>query len=236
MTVKISVIIPAYNEEAYIENCLKSLKEQTVQPFEVIVIDNNSKDRTNEIAKRLADKVIFEKKQGVVYALNTGVNAAKGNVVAFIGGDCIADKNWLCGIKTAFEKNSRVVEVYGPIASMDRNNRKLRFVYYFIWHVVAKTLSHTPIAMAPGGNSAVRRDAFLQAGGYDPMMVPGEDIELSTRLRKIGKLRFIANSKVYASTRRFDQNSVWKETKGWLKVFFRIIIRRPKKYEYFKYD
>lgn len=236
MSVNISVVIPAYNEEKHIVACLESIRSQSIKPMEIIVVDNNCSDKTHDLAKGLADKIIKEKRQGVVFALNTGVAHAKGDIVAFMGADCIADKDWIKGISIAFEKNPGLVEVYGPIGSLDRKNKKLVFAYYFIWHVVAKALSITPIAMAPGGNSAVRKKAFEQTRGYDPKMVPGEDIELSTRLRKVGKLKFIENSKVFASTRRFEKNGVWRETKGWVKVFFRMTLRRPKTYKYFEYE
>lgn len=235
MGVTISVVIPAYNEEEHIETCLESIRSQSVKPYEVIVVNNNSTDRTEEKARRLADRVVFEGEQGVVYALNAGIRAARGDVVAFMGGDCVADREWIKAIRLAFEKED-LIGVFGPIASMDRRSKKMRFSYYFIWHVVAKTLSHTPIAMAPGGNCAIRRKAIIEAGGYDPDMVPGEDIEISRRLRKLGKLKFIENAKIYASTRRFEENGVWRETKNWLKVFFRMVGKRPKKYDYFNYD
>jgi glycosyltransferase involved in cell wall biosynthesis len=234
MSPKISVVIPAYNEEEHIGRCLESVRRQTVKPYEVIVVDNNSTDRTEEISGKLADRVVFEGNQGVIHALNRGIKAAGGDVVAFMGGDCVADRNWIKAIKLAFEKED-LVGVFGPIYSMDRESKKMRFSYYFIWHVVAKTLSHTPMVMAPGGNCAIRRDAITKVGGYNPDMVPGEDIEISRRLRKLGKLKFTESAKIYASTRRFEENGVWRETKNWLKVFFRMIGRRPKKYDYFRY-
>ena len=231
---RISVLIPAYNEERYIEACLRSIRAQTEKPYELIVINNNSKDKTGELAAKLADRIIFEPRLGVVHALNAGIKAARGDYVAITGADCIADKNWIKSIRLALRDEP--VAVFGPIYSLSRRNKKLRFVYYFIWHVVAKTLSHTSISMAPGGNCALKRSAVIAAGGYDPAMVPGEDIELTKRIRKMGKLRFVDSAKVFASTRRFEENGVWKETKNWLKVFFRMEAGRPKTYKYFKYE
>ncbi len=73
----ISVVIPAYNEENYIEACLKSLRNQkTNVPYEIVVCDNNSTDRTVEIAKKYADKVVYERRQGIGYARNKGVSAS----------------------------------------------------------------------------------------------------------------------------------------------------------------
>jgi len=233
--VRISVVIPAYNEEKNIEACLRSIGAQAERPYEVIVVNNRSTDGTGMKASKLADRVVFEPKRGVVHALNAGVKAATGDYVAFMGADCVADRNWIRAIRMALEQDD-LIGVFGPIYSMDRRSSKLRFSYYFIWHVVSKTLSHTPLAMAPGGNCAIRRRAIIEAGGYNPAMVPGEDIELARRLRKMGKLKFIENAKVFASTRRFEKNGVWKETKNWFKVFIRMELRRPKAYDYFEYD
>ncbi|MCX7955942.1 MAG: glycosyltransferase family 2 protein, partial [Patescibacteria group bacterium] len=80
----ISIIIPAYNEEKYIENALKSLVNQTEKPDEVIVVDNNCTDKTIKIAKKyqkkLPLKIIHETKQGIAYSRNTGFNKAKGEI------------------------------------------------------------------------------------------------------------------------------------------------------------
>jgi glycosyltransferase involved in cell wall biosynthesis len=75
--VKISVIIPAFNEEKFLGNCLFSLKEQNFKDFGIIVVDNNSTDKTAEIAKKFGAILVSEKNQGVAFARNRGVQRNK---------------------------------------------------------------------------------------------------------------------------------------------------------------
>ncbi|GIW67109.1 MAG: hypothetical protein KatS3mg095_1007 [Candidatus Parcubacteria bacterium] len=81
---KISVIIPAYNEEKGIENTLKRIPKEV---FEIIVVDNNSTDKTAEIAKKLGAKVVKETKQGYGYALQKGFNIAQGDIIVTLDAD-----------------------------------------------------------------------------------------------------------------------------------------------------
>ncbi|MFH0875476.1 MAG: glycosyltransferase family 2 protein, partial [archaeon] len=85
----ISVIIPAYNEEKCITECLNSLKNQQFKDFELIVIDNNSKDSTSKIAKQYTKKVFLCKEQGISSARNFGAKKAKGKILCFIDADGI---------------------------------------------------------------------------------------------------------------------------------------------------
>jgi glycosyltransferase involved in cell wall biosynthesis len=73
----ISVIIPAFNEEEFLGNCLLSLKKQDFKDFEIIVVDNNSTDKTGEIAKKFGVILVSEKNQGVAFARNIGVQRNK---------------------------------------------------------------------------------------------------------------------------------------------------------------
>lgn len=93
---RISLIIPAFNEASHIGPCLDSIAAQTVQPFEVIVVDNNSTDETLGILKKyLFVRVVKEKNQGVVFARNLGFNSAKGDIIGRIDADVILPANWI---------------------------------------------------------------------------------------------------------------------------------------------
>ncbi|GAC1386980.1 MAG: hypothetical protein NVS1B7_6430 [Candidatus Saccharimonadales bacterium] len=92
----LSLVIPAYNEESYLKACLDSVANQTVQPLEVIIVDNNSTDKTQQIAEQYPFiTVVHETMQGVVYARNKGFNAAKGDIIGRIDADTILDPNWV---------------------------------------------------------------------------------------------------------------------------------------------
>jgi glycosyltransferase involved in cell wall biosynthesis len=93
---RISIIIPAYNEERYLASCLESVAAQTVRPYEVIVVDNNSHDKTAEIARRYPFvKLLHEPRQGIVYARNAGFDAASGDILARTDADVVLPPDWL---------------------------------------------------------------------------------------------------------------------------------------------
>jgi glycosyltransferase involved in cell wall biosynthesis len=104
MSKSLSIIIPVYNEELQLENCLRSIEAQTVQPDEVIVVDNNSTDRSVEIARKFAFvRVVHESHQGRGFAYSTGFNAAKSDILGRINGDSILLPDWVERVKRDFE-------------------------------------------------------------------------------------------------------------------------------------
>lgn len=102
---KISLIIPVYNEEKYITGCLESIKNQKIMPDEVIIVDNNCSDNTLSIVKEYSFvKVVHEKKQGMIAARNAGFNAAKNEIIARCDADVKLPSNWVTRIKRNFAR------------------------------------------------------------------------------------------------------------------------------------
>ena len=99
---KLSLIIPVYNEEAYIGACLESVMRQTEKPDEVIVVDNNSTDRTVEIVTHYPVRILPEKKQGMIPARNAGFNAAQYDIIARCDADGVLPEDWVARIKQNF--------------------------------------------------------------------------------------------------------------------------------------
>lgn len=92
----LSIVIPVYNEAAHLRACLDAIAVQTVKPSEVIVVDNNSTDSSQEIAESFPFvRVIKEKKQGIVYARDAGFNAATSDIIGRIDGDTRLPRNWV---------------------------------------------------------------------------------------------------------------------------------------------
>src|SRR5688500_17107775 len=90
-----SVVIPVYNEADSLDLCLSAIAAQTTQPFEVIVVDNNSTDTTAEIAASYPFvRLVYESRQGVVHARNTGFNLAQGDIIARIDADTVIESGW----------------------------------------------------------------------------------------------------------------------------------------------
>jgi len=100
---KVSVVIPVYNEEKYIGACLKSLQNQREKPDEIIVVDNNCTDNTVTIAKQYPVRIVKEKKQGMSHARNAGFDAARYDIIARCDADAIAPPRWIEKIKSIFE-------------------------------------------------------------------------------------------------------------------------------------
>ncbi len=91
----LSLVIPAYNEERHLAACLDAVSRQAVMPSEVIVVDNNSTDRTAEIARSYPFvRVVQEPRQGIVFARNAGFDAARGDIIGRIDADTIIPSDW----------------------------------------------------------------------------------------------------------------------------------------------
>jgi glycosyltransferase involved in cell wall biosynthesis len=92
----LSIVIPVYNEQDHIKACLDAIKLQTVQPFEVVVVDNNSTDKTADIARQYSFvRIVREEKQGIVFARDAGFDAARGDIIGRIDGDSIIPHDWV---------------------------------------------------------------------------------------------------------------------------------------------
>lgn len=114
----VSVVIPAYNEEEYIGRCLKSLKEQTVAPYEIIVVDNNCTDSTAEVARQYGVTVLREKEQGMIPARNAGYTAAKGDLIARTDSDAVLPPDWIAKIQKVWSEGHPAA-LSGPITYYD---------------------------------------------------------------------------------------------------------------------
>lgn len=226
---KISVVIPAYNEEEFLAKTLESLKNQDFREFEIIVVDNNSTDKTAEIAKIFGAKVIFEPKRGVGPARQRGFLAAKGEIVATTDADTILPKNWLSKIFEEFEKDSKLVafgglcHLYsGPI--LVRVLSKIFLVYFggILWKI--RTLI-TGNCYLIGSNLAVRKSAFLKIGGFNENLKSQEDGDLAERIKKIGKVKFDPKFLVLTSGRRFNFGLLAGFFQYWFNSFLKFIKR-----------
>lgn len=95
---KVTIIITVYNEEKYIEKCLNSLKKQTFNNWEIIIVDDGSKDNTKNLIKKLKFKnlkYLYQKHLGLATARNLGAKKAKGEILVFLDGDMFFSKNFL---------------------------------------------------------------------------------------------------------------------------------------------
>ena len=106
MRKSLSIVIPAYNEERYLPACLDAIAAQTVKPDEVIVVDNNSSDKTSEVARSYPFvRLLHESQQGRVYARNCGFNAARGELIGRIDADTILPPDWVAQIQAFYDED-----------------------------------------------------------------------------------------------------------------------------------
>jgi glycosyltransferase involved in cell wall biosynthesis len=211
----ISVVIPAFNEEKLLPQCLEALATQTTkQHFEVIVVDNNSTDRTAEIArsyaKRLNLRLLLEKKRGRGAARKRGFAEAKGDIVFSTDADARVPPDWIERLLPYF-KDRKVVGVSGPCLVNDLvwwKNIVVNVTQPTMMHVYRLFMGHYWLA---GFNFAIRKRVYLDSGGFDARLHGLEDTELAMRVSQLGKIRCVP-VKVTFSGRRFSGNF-------WLGIF-----------------
>jgi len=205
---KISVVIPTLNEEKYIGKCLESIRDQKVE-CEIIVVDSNSSDKTVEIAKKYADRVLVNE-VGIAINRQLGAEMASGDIIITTDADCIFSKNWLNNLCRHFN-NKEVVCVSGPTIPIPEESNFIDRLCYWIGNQFIRFLHIFKICWFRGSNTAYRKDVFLKSGGYNPKMLAREDSELSTRLSKFGKTIFDTKAVVMTSMRR-------RKAMGWIKT------------------
>lgn len=216
----ISVVVPTYNEENFIEKCLLSLKNQSLprHKYEVIVSDSSSTDNTVKIAKEHADKVVKCKKVSAGFGRNYGAKNSNGELLAFIDADTLASRNWLKGIK---EGLSEAVACTGPVRALEKDVFYLRaFMRWWSFQSRASTLLGVPVF--PGFNFSVRRKEFEEMNGFNSRDVTNEDLDLSLSLKKLGPVGFNSKMLVHTSTRRFREKSIFYNIKNaWNYILFK---------------
>ena len=197
--IRTSVIIPAYNAEKHIENCLRAVEAQTSQPLEIIVIDDGSKDNTRTIVKTFPDVKFFsQQNQGPAKARNVGAQKAKGEIIVFLDSDCVPEKNWLeemlkpfsdekvIGVQGAYKTNQTAV-----VAQFDQMDIEYRY---------ERMKRAKKLDWIGSYSAAYHKKEFEKFKGFDESFpkASGEDAELSYRIAEAGgKLVFNPHAIVF---------------------------------------
>jgi len=157
---RISIVIPVYNEADHLRACLEAIAVQTVAPFEVLVVDNNSTDGSRRLAEQFPFvTLVGEPRQGVVYARDRGFNAARGDIIGRIDADSIVNVNWVETIERLFDDDRSLTAVTGRVRYYNLALRgALDKADFLIRRHMARVLGRE-IAMQ-GANMAVRRSAW----------------------------------------------------------------------------
>lgn len=214
---KISFVVPAYNEEARIEKCVRSILdalEEFDHEAEVIVVNNASSDRTRDIAQSIDGiRVVDQPIKGLVHARQAGYDAAAGELVANIDADTIMPSGWIETVIDEFEGEPELVALSGPFYYFDLSPFR-RFwvkIFYGIGYIsyLFNRFVLNAGSMLQGGNFVVRRSALEQIGGFDTSIrFYGEDTDVARRLHKIGKVRWTFRLPIHASGRRLQHEGL----------------------------
>lgn len=173
---RVSVVIPALNEESRIGSCLQSIRAQKI-PCELIVIDNGSTDRTPEISKIYCDKVLIRPHMTIANMRALGVEESSGDIIVSTDADCIAPTNWLEELVNPFQ-DPDVILVGGPFRPTNPG-----FLSRFFCFLSVKSQF---FGLFGGANMAFRKTMYHKTSGYANAK-RAEDWTLSWNLRKLGK-------------------------------------------------
>lgn len=174
----VSVVVPTKNSSKFLGECLESIKNQSYQNIEIIVVDNNSTDDTKEIARKYTEKV-FNKGPERSAQRNYGVKRSQGEYIAIIDSDMRLSEMVIENCVKNISEDLSVQGIIIPEESFGEGFwaqcKKLERSFYVgvSWMEAARFF---------------RKDAYIQAGGYDENMVSGEDWDLSQRIGKLGKI------------------------------------------------
>lgn len=231
---KISFIIPAYNEEAVLAQCLSSIQQsiQTTQisdlETEIIVVNNASTDHTKEVALAFSGvQVVDEMRKGIVWARQAGFHESTGDILANIDADTIMPKKWLATVISEFEHDPKLLGLSGPYQYYDApiSTRILTFIFYVIGYAFNFIGTFFGFgSMLQGGNFVLRRKALEQIGGFDTSIeFYGEDTDIGKRVNKIGKVKWTFGLPMYSSARRLNEQGLIKAGVLYIINFFSIV-------------
>ncbi|MFA6005616.1 MAG: glycosyltransferase family 2 protein [Patescibacteria group bacterium] len=221
----ISVVIPVYNEEVLLKNCLLALSNQERAADEIIVVDNNCTDTSVQVALQFKNvRVVRETKQGMAYARDCGFRSAQGDVVCQTDADSLPPKNWLKLMEEAFEKHPFAVAVSGPVVFTEPPYGYLgRYPSYALALIASFFLGHSVVF---GPNKGIRVSAFKKISPCSDNLLLHEDFDLAQHLSRVGKIVFNRNILMETSARRIfktPRRFFWDYTL----MFWRNVFHRP---------
>ena len=222
---KASVVIPAFNAEKTIAKCLESIEGQSFRDFEVIVVDDGSKDRTAEIVRGFSKaRLLRQKNAGPAVARNNGAKKALGGIIVFTDSDCVADKDWLKEMLEPFQ-DAKVAGVQGRYKSRQKE-LVARLIQLEIEQRYAKMLRRDSIDFIGTYSAAYRKSVFAEMRGFDTSfpIASGEDTDLSFRVSGAGyRMAFNQRAIIFHT----HPTSLWK----YLKVKYYRAFWRTKVYK-----
>lgn len=213
-TAALSIVIPAFNEAAYLPRYLPTViaslhlwQETTGGSGEIIVVDNDSQDDTARIAAALGARVVHEPNRNIGQVRNTGAHAARGQYLFFIDADVAIPAAAVLTVMDTLTSGGHVGGAIPPLYTPRRLGARLLCRY---WDAYRRR--HRG---AQGVDQFCTTAAFQALGGYRTDWFMSEDVEFFARLRQYGDLThrpvvLVDELRVRPSTRRYDQWATWR--------------------------
>ena len=209
MNPPVSIIIPAYNEEDYIAQCLKSITAQSYKLLEIIVVDDGSSDKTIEVVKKFKVKVLKQNHKGPGSARNFGASHAKGEILVFVDSDMTFDKNFVTDLISPILKG----ETIGTF-SKNEMNANSKNVWSACWNINRNWPRDRLIPLDYPNISpvfrAILKTKFNGVGGFSTTGEYTDDWSLS---RKLGIKSTLAKGAIYYHKNPSALTEVWKQAR-----------------------
>ena len=239
---KLSFVIPAYNEEAYLAACLESILNQLDedssgrlrQTTEIIVVNNASTDRTREVALGYPGvRVVDEVRKGLTFARQAGFLASSGSLIANVDADSRLTPGWIAKVLAAFEAEPELAALSGPLLYYDLNPRGQSLIHVFYLLAFATYATNRYLlrvgSMVQGGNFVTNRAALEAIGGFNlAISFYGEDTDIARRLNQVGHVRFTFGLKMFSSARRLKKEGMLTTAARYsVNYFWTTFLKRP---------
>jgi len=224
----ISVIIPTLNEEKLLPRLLDQLSDQNLKSkyeFEIIVSDGGSKDKTLEIAKNYTDKIVVyqeKRRQKISEGKNAGFKISMGEILVFICADCrIKNPEMFFDYVSNF-KNSKYLAATFWFDVFPEEKKWSDYIFHTFFNWLIKLLNYVGNGMGRGECQVIKREVFEKVGGYNEELTAGEDYDLYTRIRKLGKIDVNFKIKIFESPRRYRKYGYIKILLMWFRNSLRV--------------
>lgn len=227
---KVSVVVCTYNGSRTIEETMRGLAKLDYADFEVIVVNDGSNDRTGAIINGFDVRYVETENRGLSAARNTGLNAATGEIVAYIDDDAYPDGDWLKYLAAKFME-SDFAAVGGPNIPPPGDGHIADCVANAPGGPVHVLLTDQVAEHIPGCNMAFRRADLLAIGGFDPQFrVAGDDVDVCWRLQQNGRAIGFCSAAVVWHHRRNSARTYWKQQVGYGRAEALLAKKWPEKY------
>jgi len=227
---RISVIVCSYNGQRTLHDCLDGLLQLDYPNFEVIVVDDGSTDQTATIAREHGFNVISTENRGLSQARNTGLEAATGEIVAYIDDDARPDRQWLTYLAATFLTTNHV-GMGGPNIAPPGDGPIADCVANAPGGPIHVLLSDQEAEHIPGCNMAFRTSYLRAIGGFDPQFrIAGDDVDVCWRLQQRGWTLGFSPAAMVWHHRRNSVRTYWKQQKNYGKAEALLERKWPEKY------